>query len=188
MKKQDIASSVAVMFEDLKQCIIDLGAKIEKSKNTVFTGNETSSIDKNELLQLIREQRAEDAFHTKKVIAEELEGFENRLTLKLNNGNKGESHLQVTKYPYFANVKTGILSLTFIVMFTLLLWGFVSQWIENSNLSQNDLKYRYIKIYGEIDHDAFQRLEKFFKDGNPQSIRNFRLEVEKWEAAETRKY
>ena len=64
----------------------------------------------------------------------------------------------------------------------LLLVGNAYQFKQNLNLSDNDLKYRFIKMYGGISSNELDTLEVVFhRDRDKTVIRNIRNEVEDFE-------
>ena len=64
----------------------------------------------------------------------------------------------------------------------LLLVGNVYQFKRNMDLSDNDLKYRFIKMYGGISGNQLDTLEVvFYRDRDKTVIRNIRNEVEDFE-------
>ena len=64
----------------------------------------------------------------------------------------------------------------------LLLVGNAYQFKQNLNLSDNDLKYRFIKMYGGISSNELDTLEVVFhRDRDKTVIRNIRSEVEDFE-------
>lgn len=70
--------------------------------------------------------------------------------------------------------------MTMIILF--LLVGNVYQFKQNLNLSDNDLKYRLIKMYGGISGNELDTLEVVFhRDRDKTVIRNIRHEVEDFE-------
>ena len=63
-----------------------------------------------------------------------------------------------------------------------LLVGNVYQFKRNMDLSDNDLKYRFIKMYGGISGNQLDTLEVVFhRDRDKTVIRNIRHEVEDFE-------
>lgn len=68
-------------------------------------------------------------------------------------------------------------------MIILFLWvGNAYQFKQNLNLSDNDLKYRLIKMYGGISGNQLDTLEEVFhRDRDKTVIRNIRNEVEDFE-------
>lgn len=70
--------------------------------------------------------------------------------------------------------------MTMIILF--LLVGNAYQFKQNLNLSDNDLKYRLIKMYGGISGNELDTLEVVFhRDRDKTVIRNIRNEVEDFE-------
>ena len=70
--------------------------------------------------------------------------------------------------------------MTMIILF--LLVGNVYQFKQNLNLSDNDLKYRLIKMYGGISGNELDTLEVVFhRDRDKTVIKNIRNEVEDFE-------
>ena len=67
-------------------------------------------------------------------------------------------------------------------MILLLLVGNAWQFKRNMDLSDNDLKYRFIKMYGGISGNQLDTLEVVFhRDRNKAVVRNIRNEVEDFE-------
>lgn len=68
------------------------------------------------------------------------------------------------------------------VIILLLLVGYVYQFKRNMDLSDNDLKYRLIKMYGGVSGNELDTLEVVFhRDRDKTVIRNIRNEVEDFE-------
>ena len=82
----------------------------------------------------------------------------------------------------FKNSKTAITlcSMGFVLLFSLV--GNIWQMRQNSQLSDNDLKYRYIKMYGEVDRERLMDLETLFTyERNEEQVTLIREQVETYE-------
>lgn len=67
-----------------------------------------------------------------------------------------------------------------VILFSLL--GNFWQMRQNSQLSDNDLKYRYIKMYGEVDRERLMDLETLFTyERNEEQVALIREQVETYE-------
>ena len=82
----------------------------------------------------------------------------------------------------FKNSRTAITIITMGLFIFLSLAGNIWQFRLNSQLKNNDLKYRYIQMKGKINHDALLKLDTTFTyESNKDSIAAIRKQVEAYE-------
>ena len=80
----------------------------------------------------------------------------------------------------FKNSKTAITLCSIVLLFSLV--GNFWQMRQNSQLSDNDLKYRYIKMYGEVNQEKLMDLETLFTyERDEEQITLIREQVETYE-------
>ena len=99
--------------------------------------------------------------------------------------------LQEHRHTYTLDIKSSKTALVIFVMAVIiaLLIGFI-YWISVSNqqLAANDLKYRYVKMCGEITEKKLTELETIFRDKQHTAIRDtVRNQVERYEEAVRRR-
>ena len=82
----------------------------------------------------------------------------------------------------FKNSRTAITIIAIGLAFFFSLAGNVWQFRLNSQLKNNDLKYRYIQMMGKINHDTLLKLDTMFTyEPNKDSIAAIRKQVEAYE-------
>jgi hypothetical protein len=88
----------------------------------------------------------------------------------------------------FKNSRTAITIISMGLAFFFSLAGNVWQFRLNSQLKNTDLKYRYIQMKGEIDHEALLKLDTMFTyEPNNDSIAVIRKQVEAYERLQSYK-
>jgi len=82
----------------------------------------------------------------------------------------------------FKNSRTAITIITMGLFIFLSLAGNIWQFRLNSQLKNNDLKYRYIQMKGKINHESLLKLDTMFTyEPNKDSIAVIRKQVEAYE-------
>ena len=99
--------------------------------------------------------------------------------------------VQEHRHTYTLDIKSSKTALVIFVMAVIivLLIGFI-YWVSVSNqqLTVNDLKYRYVKMCGEIKEKELTELEMVFRDEQHSAIRDtVRNQVERYEEAVRRR-
>lgn len=113
----------------------------------------------------------ERIFAEQERISKELQGIQ---SLKVQNDHTHVIDFKTSRPFLWQVVMLGII--------LLLLVGNTYQFRRNSDLSDNDLKYRLIKMYGGISGNELDTLEVVFhRDRDKTVIRNIRNEVEDFE-------
>ena len=157
------SSAVSIMFEEIKQ-------KLEKVENKL-SKNKTSEINVPDLSDL------------KNCINQ----FNEQLLPKLRNAENAITKPRVQKVNHCVSVDiksswvvVTILCLSLLFCTSLSLIYNLKE--ANDRLSDNDLKYRYIRMQGEANHDTLLKLENDFTyNRNYDNISGIRNQVEKYE-------
>ena len=99
--------------------------------------------------------------------------------------------LQEHRHTYTLDIKSSKTALVIFVMAVIiaLLIGFIYRIsVSNQQLAANDLKYRYVKMCGEITEKKLTELETIFRDKQHTAIRDtVRNQVERYEEAVRRR-
>lgn len=100
-------------------------------------------------------------------------------------------HGQEHRHTYTFDIKSSKTALVIFVMAVIivLLIGFIYRVsVSNQQLAANDLKYRYVKMRGEIKEKELKELETVFRDKQYEAIRDtVRNQVERYEEAVRRR-
>ena len=174
------------MFEDLKKLISEQFNNL--SKLVEYLANAKSD---QPVLPIIPQQvdlsELENyASHTKELIKE---GFQKQQEQLDELGQKLEKHqnksLPVQKHLHTIELKSSKVVITLVSLAVALLSSVcynVYQFSANSRLSNNDIKFRYIKAFGEITSENLLKLETIFEyDPGKQKQRSIRQMVEEHE-------
>ena len=99
--------------------------------------------------------------------------------------------LQEHRHTYTLDLKSSktVLAMFVMAVTIVLLAGFIYQVsVSNQQLAANDLKYRYVKMRGEIKEKELMELETIFRDEQHTAIRDtVRNQVERYEEAVRRR-
>ncbi|MBD8387934.1 hypothetical protein [Dysgonomonas sp. BGC7] len=156
-------STVSAMFEEIKQYLKKLDAKTSEQKNTQPTSaNGLDKVDITELKEVIS--------HSEDKIISAIEGLKTCF-----RNEKRKTELIISLDP---KSTPGALAITGLVMLLIIVLSlFYKQWEQNEKLKDNDLKYRYVSMKGEITTDKIDWLEGSFPN-NKDSIKAKVLEYE----------
>ncbi|WP_291527861.1 hypothetical protein [Bacteroides sp. UBA939] len=200
------ASAVYVLFEELKQKIVEQGKNAAQPVHTESMVNSAEITTLIEELQKVinqkqftpdqieelRENMAEFTGCALGKSFEKLDGDFEKITDLINQLNKKIEPLNVPQnfvirreHAFsldFKNSKATITMIAMSLVILLSLAGNVWQTTRNSQLKDNDLKYRYINMQGEANPENLLRLETVFTyDRNKDSIAVIRERVETYE-------
>ena len=93
--------------------------------------------------------------------------------------------VQELRHTYTLDIKSSktVLVMSVMAVIIVLLIGFIYQVsVSNQQLAANDLKYRYVKMRGEIKEKELMELETIFRDEQRKAIRDtIRNRVERYE-------
>ncbi|KOH45958.1 hypothetical protein [Sunxiuqinia dokdonensis] len=145
--------------------------KIAIEKAFLQTSRNLSVLDQKLNQLLVSVQESEDQIRS---------GFESILsTLKDQENQRLARHQRQLKL----KSKSVIMAFVFLfLLFTVSLIGNIYQRNELTRVSDNDLKYRYIKMVGGINADELSKLEELFHiNKDKELIREIREQVEKFE-------
>lgn len=200
------ASAVYALFEELKQKIVEQGKRADQpvqGDSTVNSAEITTLIEKlqkvieqklftPEQIEELRENMAEFAGCALGKSFEKLDGDFLKITDLIDQLNKKVEPLNVPQnfvirreHAFsldFKNNKAAITMLSMGLVILLSVAGNIWQSSRNSQLKDNDLKYRYINMQGEANPDNLLKLETVFTyDRNKDSIAIIRKRVETYE-------
>lgn len=173
------------MFEDLKKLISEQSSNLSKLIESLANAKSDQpvlpiipQVDISELEnhaaqinELIKERFQKQQ--------EQLHKFEQKLE------KQQDKPLPIQKHLHTIELKSSKVVIT-LVSLSVALFGSVSynvyQFSENSRLSDNDIKFRYIKAFGEITPENLLKLETIFEyEPNKQKQRSIRKMVEEHE-------
>jgi Oligoendopeptidase F len=185
------SSAVYTLFEELKQKIEEL------DKNATPDDQTDSTVNSEELISLIEELKVKlnQPQFSKRQIENLGQIAANSINMINANFSKAFSELKSAITPIdekinqiksqqnvvirkehvfsidFRNSKAALTMITMGIIILLSFGGNIWQWNRNSELKNNDLKYRYIKILGKATSKDLLRLETIFNyDQNKDSI------------------
>jgi hypothetical protein len=151
------SSAVYTLFEELKQKIVELGKKTHQATPT------ESKADINELTTLLEEVRC----------------LSRQITTTPQSSVIRKEHAFSID---FKNSKAAITMISMGLVILLSLGGNIWQANRNSQLKDNDLKYRYIKMQGAANLERLYGLENIFTyNRDSDSISVIRKRVETYE-------
>ncbi|WP_297094037.1 hypothetical protein [uncultured Draconibacterium sp.] len=198
------ASTVFTLFEELKQ-------KIDKLGNGTVSGEQTK-LDTEEIAVLLHEFRnqvKQTQFSTEQLrilqknmvtastytireVGKNLSAVKRELKATISPINERIDQLKIPKDVIvrkehhiridFRNSKAVITIISMALAILLLLGGNVWQLNTNGKLRDNDLKYRYIKLKGEVDTKVLSQLESIFTYNRDRDvISKIRKQVKSYE-------
>mgnify|MGYP001778125591 FL=1 len=157
-----------------------LQAEIAGMKSQLSAGR--NEWEKFRELTLVRVKEMHNLYSNLCAINKDIFSEQERITNELQRIHQLEVH-HINNH--ILDFKTSRPFLWQVVMFGIILLLLVSngyQFKQNMDLSDNDLKYRLIKMYGGISGNELDTLEVVFhRDRNKAVIRNIRKEVEDFE-------
>lgn len=208
------SSAVYELFEELKQKIMEL----ERKTTLEVQADTASHAEKIETLveelrtfaaqrQFAPEQINELQRNMTQVAAYSLGKTNNKLdqlfaglsalidpiNKKMDSVNLPEHFVNRKEHVYsfkldFKNSRTAITIIAMGLVFFISFAGNVWQFRLNSQLKNNDLKYRYVQMKGEINHDALLKLDTMFTyEPNKDSIAVIRKQVETYKRLQSYK-
>lgn len=200
------SSAVYALFEEIKQKIVEQGKRADQPAqvdSTVNSAEITTLIEKlqetidqkqftPEQIEELRENMAEFAGCALGKSFEKLDGDFEKITDLINQLNKKIEPLNVPQnfvirreHAFSLDFKNSKAAITMIAMGLVILFslaGNIWQSSRNSQLKDNDLKYRYINMQGEANPEILLKLETVFTyNGNKDSIAIIRKRVETYE-------
>lgn len=157
-QKQNI---IPVMFEEIKQFLNNNIQKLDNQQNPINpTATNSPTDDANfkrleQQIQQIPKPDMEGIKRTQSVITENCKVLFDTITQQdeklkeiLNKLEQQNTQLPVQKHLHTIDIKSSMVVITIIglsLFFLLSLLGTIYHWKENTKLSNNDIKYRYIK-------------------------------------------
>lgn len=200
------ASAVYALFEELKQKIVEQGKRADQPNQADSMVNSTEITTLIEKLQKVIDQKQftpEQIEKLREIMAEFAgcalgksfekldEEFEkiteliNQINRKIEPLNVPQNFVIRREYAFSLDFKNSKAAITMIAMGPVILFsvaGNVWQSSRNSQLKDNDLKYRYINMQGEANPKNLLKLETIFTyNRNNDSIAVIRKRVETYE-------
>jgi hypothetical protein len=192
-------SMVSVMFEEIKDLLTSIDKKLNErvtvkenpspaeTKTESKTGDKTNAVKPEQLLRLIAanmqnsEQKigkvSESVRESEKHVLSHMEDLK-RITISQKPDSK-------VRHYHIIDLRSSKVVITIVCLSVLLLtslFGNVQQFIVNSRMTDNDLKYRYIKSTNGIDPENLNMLENVFSyQRDKNKIREIRQKVEEYE-------
>ena len=200
------ASAVYALFEELKQKIVEQGKRADQPNQADSMVNSTEITTLIEKLQKVIDQKQftpEQIEKLREIMAEFAgcalgksfekldEEFEkiteliNQINRKIEPLNVPQNFVIRREHTFSLDFKNSKAAITMIAMGPVILFsvaGNVWQSSRNSQLKDNDLKYRYINMQGEANPKNLLKLETIFTyNRNNDSIAVIRKRVETYE-------
>ena len=187
-------SVITVMFEELKELISKLTNKID-SLSPIQPINEIKpSIDNLFLAHVekaIKEIPKMDLSVIEQKLIETKESLNSNLLLnkqiiqQIQNLRYDNTHKPPQKHLHVFEIKSSKVAISLIVLVMALLCSFMGnffQFKKNSQLLDNDIKYRFVKMYNGIDNKNLYKLENVFVYNPDEEIQQkIKLDVEAFE-------
>ena len=176
-KQEDEGSEGIILLSDNLQRLQSEITKMKTGLSYDREGRERLRTAINLRLKEVKEVYSVLSTTNGKIFAEQ-ERISNELQ-RLQNLKVQNNHTHIID---FRTSRQFLWQASMIGIILLLLVGNAYQFKQNLNLSDNDLKYRFIKMYGGISSNELDTLEVVFhRDRNKTVIRNIRNEVEDFE-------
>lgn len=161
---------IAIMFEEIKQLIAKL---LEQKKSTETEAEKPPSIDITPIVDLLKEAQSSTIkqsnhisnqllLFTKKyeTLIREREAYSKEV---IDNFQKGINHTHQHSIDYrTSSIKVIGIFIGLITILSISIFINIKQNIENREFTDNDIKYRYIKMYGGINNRGIEDLESIF--------------------------
>lgn len=190
MKKD--TNVVAVMFEEVNDLMKTFGQKINDQSQRLEDVPSKADLERNRIAienAVLQTSRNLSVLNQKlNGISTSIHGSENQIrsgfesilsTLKDQENERFARHKRQLKL----KSKRVIMAFVFLfLLFAVSLIGNIHHRKELNRVSDNDIKYRYIKMVGEINAEELSNLEDIFLyDKDKELIREIRAEVKKFE-------
>jgi hypothetical protein len=192
-------SMVSLMFEEIKGLLTSIDKKLNERMTVKENASPTETTTKSKTDDKTNTVKPEQLLQ---LIAAYLQNSEQKIGKVYELVRESEKHVlshmedlkQITisqkpdsKVHHYHNIdmRSSKVVITIVCLSVLLmtsLFGNVQQFIVNSRLTDNDLKYRYIKSTNGINHENLDKLEDIFHYyRDKKMIREIRQNVENWE-------
>ena len=176
-KQEDEGSEGIILLSDNLQRLQSEITEMKTELSSDREGRERLRTAINLRLKEVKEVYSVLSTTNRKIFAEQ-ERISNELQ-RLQNLKVQNNHTHIID---FKTSRPFLWQASMVGMILLLLAGNAYQFKQNLNLSDNDLKYRLIKMYGGISGNELDTLEVVFhRDRDKTVIRNIRNEVEDFE-------
>ena len=176
-KQEDEGSEGIILLSDNLQRLQSEIMEMKTGLSSDREGRERLRTAINLRLKEVKEVYSVLSTTNRKIFAEQ-ERISNELQ-RLQNLKVQNNHTHIID---FKTSRPFLWQASMVGMILLLLAGNAYQFKQNLNLSDNDLKYRLIKMYGGISGNELDTLEVVFhRDRDKTVIRNIRNEVEDFE-------
>lgn len=192
---------IPVMFEEIKQFLNNIIQKLDNQQNPInptATNPPTDDANFKRLEQQIQQipkpdmegiKRAQSVITENcKVLFDTITQQDEKLKEILNKLEQQNTQRSVQKHLHTIDIESSkvVVTIVGLSLFLLLsLIGNIYQWKENVKLSNNDIKYRYIKVCDGIDSKNLHSLETIFEyepdKAKQKSLRQFVEDFERRE-------
>lgn len=160
---------ISTMFEEIKDAVKQILSKLSESKKTDNNTNENNHIDKPDLSEI-----TDRVCQSEELIIHKLEQIEQ------TNAAPKKVHHRIS-----IDIASSWVFLTIIALSIILLISFFFHYKQRetiNNFSDNDLKYRYIKMHHKTDSVSIYKLEDIFEyNRDAKLIKEVRHSVEQYE-------
>lgn len=192
---------VIVMFEEMKQILHKIIQKLDNLQNTPKPTEADPPTDDAKFKRLEQQiqqipkpdmeriERGQSAITQNcKVLFNTITQQDEKLKEILNRLEQQNIQRPVQKHLHTIDIKSSKVVVTIVGLSLFLFLSFVGniyQWKENTELSNNDIKYRYIKINDGIDGKTLYKLETIFEyEPDKAQQKSLRQSVEDFERKE----
>lgn len=192
---------IPVMFEEIKQILHKIIQKLDNLQNTPKPTEANHPTDDakfkrlEQQIQQIPKPDMEQIERGQSVITQNCKTLSNNIIQQyeklreiLNRLEQQNAQRPVQKHLHTIDIKSSkvVIALIGLSLFLFLsLTGNIYQWKENAQLSNNDIKYRYIKICDGIDSKTLYKLETIFEyEPDKAQQKSLRQSVEDFERRE----
>lgn len=192
---------IPVMFEEIKQILNKIIQKLDNLQNTPKPTEATPPTDDarfkrlEQQIQQIPKPDMERIERGQSVITQNCKVLFNTIAQQdeklkeiLNRLEQQNTQRPVQKHLHTIDIKSSKVVITLVglsLFLFLALTGNVYQWKENTKLSNNDIKYRYIKINDGIDSKTLHKLETIFEyEPDKAQQKSLRQSIEDFERKE----
>jgi hypothetical protein len=186
-------SFISAMFEEIKKKVSVIEKKLEqqnispaKAESPAETEKKDKTITTSDLLVLMQKIIIHCTQREFQQILPQLKDSNKELLERISdlqsNFQKEESHPKIWKKDTLIN-NLKLWKISSIIIVASLLFCVIIVKIENSKLTDNDLKFRYINSIHSIDSNGLQNIETIFHTNRDEElINNIRKNVEKYES------
>lgn len=189
---------ITVMFEEFKTLLLAISKKLDNllSTKTEVSPHNTEPADTSRIEELIRTIPKPDISRLEYLFDKMIEVYQkthgaifqqcDRIFESITALEQKAATLPIPqRHLHTIEIKSSKVVIAIVALSITLLASFIGnvyQWSDNNDLSDNDIKYRYIKAFGEITPENLLKLETIFEyEPDKQKQRSIRQMVEEHE-------